>query len=137
MGVGVPGISQAKTGKVWAPNIPGWEDYPLRRELLSAVRSQSIPVAIGSVTEPATFWGRRGAAPAKKMRDAIFLAVGTGIGAGIMIDGRVLRGAHDIAGAIGWLALDRPFRCEYIPCGCFKHHASGEGLAKVARETGG
>src|ERR1035441_6724046 len=32
-GVSVPGISYSRTGKVWAPNIPGWEDYPLRREL--------------------------------------------------------------------------------------------------------
>src|ERR1019366_4429958 len=66
---------------------------------------------------------------------AIFLAVGTGIGAGILIDGRVLRGAHDVAGAIGWLALDRPFRPEYVPCGSFEYHASGTGLARVANET--
>src|SRR5207249_11611274 len=43
-----------------------------------------------------------------------------------------LRGARDIAGAIGWMALARPFRPEYIPCGCFEHHASGEGLVKIA-----
>ena len=42
---------------------------------------------------------------AKQCKDAIFLAVGTGIGAGILINGNVLRGAHDIAGAIGWMAL--------------------------------
>jgi glucokinase len=60
--------------------------------------------------------------------------VGTGIGAGILANGRVLRGAHGIAGAIGWLALDRPFRREYVPCGCFEHHASGGGIAKVAEE---
>ena len=48
----------------------------------------------------------------------------------------VFRGAHDIAGAIGWLALDRPFRAEYVQCGCFEYHASGEGLAKVAKEFG-
>jgi glucokinase len=51
-----------------------------------------------------------------------------------MVDGRVLRGAHDIAGAIGWLALDRPFREPYVSCGCFEHHASGPGLVKVALE---
>lgn len=64
----------------------------------------------------------------------MFLAVGTGIGAGILVDGRILRGAHDIGGAIGWLALQRPYRQEYVPCGCFEHHASGTGLAKVLRE---
>lgn len=69
-------------------------------------------------------------------RNAVFMAVGTGIGAGILADGRVVRGAHGIAGAIGWLALDRPFRKTYVTCGCFEHHASGEGLPKVARELG-
>lgn len=62
------------------------------------------------------------------------MAIRTGIGAGVLVDGRILRGAHGIGGAIGWLALDRPFRREYLSCGCFEHHASGEGLAKVARE---
>jgi len=66
--------------------------------------------------------------------DAIFLAVGTGIGAGILSNGRIVRGSNDIAGAIGWLALDRPYEKKYDSCGCFEHHASGEGIAKVARE---
>ena len=50
------------------------------------------------------------------------------------IRGRILRGAHDIAGAIGWMALSRPFNDKYISCGCFEYHASGEGMVKVARE---
>jgi glucokinase len=59
--------------------------------------------------------------------------VGTGIGAGIMVGGQVIRGMSDISGAIGWLALDRPFRDHYVGCGCFEYHASGTGIAKVAR----
>jgi glucokinase len=51
-----------------------------------------------------------------------------------MVEGHILRGAHNIAGAVGWLALDRPFRSEYVACGCFEHHASGEGLVTVAQE---
>jgi glucokinase len=133
VGVSIPGISYAKTGRVWAPNIRGWDDYPLRRELLAAVGNKRIRIAID--TDRACYiLGETWRGAAKGCRNAIFLAVGTGIGAGVLIDGRILRGAHDIAGAIGWLALDRPFRREYIPCGCFEHHASGAGLAKVARE---
>jgi len=133
IGVSVPGISFSKTGKVWAPNIPGWEDYPLRREIRSAVRDQRIRVVIDS-DRACCILGETWRGAAKGCRNAIFLAVGTGIGAGILIDGHILRGAHDIAGAIGWLALNRPFRREYVPCGCFEHHASGAGLAKVANE---
>src|SRR5205823_2180127 len=40
IGVSVPGISNAKTGRVWAPNIPGWKNYPLRREIQSALKNQ-------------------------------------------------------------------------------------------------
>jgi glucokinase len=60
--------------------------------------------------------------------------VGTGIGAGILINGEILRGSHDIAGCIGWMALKRPFEDKYISCGCFEYYASGEGIAKVTRE---
>jgi len=133
IGVSVPGISYSKTGKVWAPNIPGWEDYPLRREILAALPDKRIQVVIDS-DRAAYILGETWRGVAKGCRNAIFLAVGTGIGAGILIDGRILRGAHDIAGSIGWLALDRPFRREYVGCGCFEYHASGAGLAKVANE---
>ena len=133
IGVSVPGISYSRTGKVWAPNIPGWEDYPLRREILAALPDKRIRVVIDS-DRACYILGETWRGVAKGCRNAIFLAVGTGIGAGVLIDGRILRGAHDIAGAIGWLALDRPFRREYVGCGCFEYHASGTGLAKVANE---
>jgi glucokinase len=71
---------------------------------------------------------------AKGCRNAIFIAVGTGIGAGILIDNRVLHGHSDIVGAIGWLALKPPYTHEYDECGCFETHCSGEGLAKQARK---
>jgi glucokinase len=133
IGVSVPGISDSKTGRVWAPNIPGWKDYPLRRELLASLPDHRIRVVIDS-DRACCILGETWRGIAKGCRNAIFLAVGTGIGAGILIDGHILRGAHDIAGAIGGLALARPFRREYVPCGCFEHHASGAGLVKVASE---
>ena len=133
IGVSVPGISYSRTAKVWAPNIPGWDDYPLRREILAALPDKRIRIVIDS-DRACYILGETWRGVAKGCGNAIFLAFGTGIGAGVLIDGRILRGAHDIAGAIGWLALDRPFRREYVGCGCFEYHASGEGLAKVANE---
>lgn len=62
-----------------------------------------------------------------------FLSVGTGIGAGIVINGNILRGSHDIAGCIGWMALERPYSEKYAGCGCFEYYASGEGITKVAK----
>lgn len=132
IGICAPGIAHAKTGRVWAPNIPGWEDYPLRDEIVSALGRRKIPVVVDS-DRAAYILGETWQGAARGCRDAIFLAVGTGIGAGILVNGEVLRGAHDIAGAIGWLALGRPYRNEYKNCGQFERYASGTGLAKVAR----
>ena len=132
VGVAVPGIYRAERGTVWAPNIPGWDDYPLRAELCRALGA-GTRVVIDS-DRAAYILGETWRGAARGARDAIFLAVGTGIGAGILVNGTVLRGHADIAGAIGWLALDRPFREPYVGCGCFEYHASGPGLTGVARE---
>ncbi|HZW30543.1 MAG TPA: ROK family protein [Isosphaeraceae bacterium] len=131
VGVSVPGIYHRETGTVWAPNIPGWESYPLR-DLLQSRAGTGVAVAIDS-DRACSILGETARGAARGCRHAIFLAVGTGIGAGILVDGRVLRGAHDIAGAVGWMALDRPYRTEYDACGCFESQASGAGIAHQAR----
>jgi len=133
LGICVPGIAHAKTGTVWAPNIPGWEDYPLLHELKKGLNQHNIKVKIDS-DRACYILGEVWKGNAKGISDVIFLSVGTGIGAGILVNNQVLRGAHDIAGAIGWMALNKPFMKEFVPCGCFEHNASGEGLAKVAKE---
>ena len=133
IGICVPGIAHAKTGKVWAPNIPGWEDYPLPEELNRSVNNEKIKIKIDS-DRACYILGEVWKGNARGCKDAIFLSVGTGIGAGILINNEVLRGSHDIGGAIGWMALDRPFNQKYIPCGDFEYNASGEGILKVANE---
>lgn len=132
IGVCVPGIYRAESGTVWAPNIPGWDDYPLLAELRSGV-GDDVRVTIDS-DRAAYVLGESWRGVARGSRNVVFIAVGTGIGAGLLVDGRVLRGHADIAGAIGWLALRQPYRAEYAGCGCLEHHASGPGLVKVARE---
>src|SRR5688500_9695901 len=129
-GVCVPGLYRASRGTVWAPNIPGWEDYPLRDELSSA-SGRDVGLTIDS-DRAAYILGESWRGGAAGARDAIFLAVGTGIGAGILTAGRVLRGHGDVAGAIGWLALDRPYALRYRNHGCFEDQASGPGLVRVA-----
>ena len=131
IGISVPGISNADTGTVWAPNITGWTDYPLLQEIKNV--AGDIPVTIDS-DRSCYILGEFWQGNARGCRDAVFLSVGTGIGAGILVNGEVLRGRNGIAGAIGWMALNKPFNDKYISCGCFEYHASGEGIAKTARE---
>lgn len=133
VGVSVPGISHVKEGTVWAPNINGWENYPLLDEIASALDDPEMKIAIDS-DRACSILGEVWKGAAMGCKDAIFLAVGTGIGAGIITNGKVLRGADDIAGAIGWMALDKPYYLKYKEMGCFEYQASGDGLARVAIE---
>lgn len=131
IGVAVPGISRKKTGTVWAPNIQGWDDYPLLEELQTSF--PGVQVVIES-DRSCYIMGEHWQGNAREAQNALFLSFGTGIGAGILVDGRIMRGAHDIAGAIGWWTMGLPFQKKYVPCGFFEHHASGEGLRKIALE---
>lgn len=130
IGVCVPGIAYSKTGCVWAPNIPDWENYPIAAEM-----KRHFPNAVITIESDRTCYilGETKMGAAKGCSNAIFLAVGTGIGAGILIDGNILHGASDIIGAVGWMALKPPYTDKYDKCGCFESHASGEGLAAQAR----
>src|SRR4026209_462993 len=87
IGVSVPGISNSKNGTVWAPNIPGWDNYPLLEEMRKI--SGDIPVSVES-DRSCYILGEMWQGNAKGTGNAIFLAVGTGIGAGIVVDGNVL-----------------------------------------------
>lgn len=133
IGCCVPGIVYHATGNVWAPNIPGWEKYPLKKSLQETEELNKIPVFLDN-DRACSIMGEVWQGAAQGCKDAVFLAVGTGIGAGILSDGHIIRGKSDIAGAIGWMALNQPFLDKYIPVGCFEYHASGDGLARVAKE---
>ena len=133
LGICVPGISYSKTKKVWAPNIPGWDDYPLFDELQNGLADKNLKIKIDS-DRACYILGEVWKGNATGCRDASFLSVGTGIGAGIIVNNEVLRGAHDIGGAIGWMSLEKPFDKKFIQCGCFEYSASGEGIARVAKE---
>lgn len=133
IGICVPGIANIKTGLVWAPNIPGWTDYPLQEELEKHLAGQDINICIAS-DRTCYILGESWQGQAKNCENAVFVAVGTGIGLGVLIDGRIIHGHGDIVGAIGWMALQSPYKKEYEECGCFETYASGEGIAKHARK---
>jgi glucokinase len=128
-GISVPGIVFPETGRVWAPNIPGWEDFPLRETLSGTTGIAAGKIYIGS-DRTCSVLGEVWQGAAQGCRNALFIAVGTGIGVGILLDGHVIHGKGDIAGAAGWMALEPP----YDPCGCFEYYASGNGIGARARD---
>ncbi len=121
VGLAVPGIYYADSGRAWAPNVWGTDEITLRDELAALV---PVPLAIDS-DRSAYVLGEQWMGAAQGESDVVFLAVGTGIGAGILSGGRVVRGARGIAGAVGWFTLD-PHE------GNFEAMAAGPAVARRA-----
>jgi len=134
VGVSIPGIYYRDTGNVWVPNIKGWENYPLLNELEEAVEGKNITIKIAD-DRACYILGEVWKGKAKDCKNVIFISVGTGMGAGLLIDGKVLYGSSGIAGAIGWLTLNKPYDKKYISHGCNEYYASGDGLARYANEV--
>jgi glucokinase len=147
VGISIPGIVYSATGKVWAPNIPGWDHFPLQawlekrglegehdRGLERGHESKAgVPIILES-DRSAYVTGEAWQGAAAGARDAVFLAVGSGIGAGILAGGRVIHGHEDIAGAVGWFGLNPEFKTIYAEMGCFEAEASGNSVGRKARE---
>ena len=136
VGICVPGIVYSKRETVWAPNIPGWDNYPLKNDLRAVLGDKSIRISMAS-DRTCYILGEVWKGAAQGCSDAIYLAVGTGIGAGILLDGRIIHGANDIVGATGWMALEAPYKEEFIPMGCFEYYASGNGIGLQAKKLYG
>ena len=131
VGICVPGISNHTSQTVWAPNIQGWEAYPLFKEVRDGLNNPAVPVSIES-DRNCYILGEMWKGRARNCSNAIFMAVGTGIGIGIVSNGQIINGQSGVAGAIGWLALDRPYLLDYEQCGHFEYFASGTGIARSA-----
>jgi glucokinase len=127
-GVVVPGIYSIATGRAWAPNLWGPDEVPLRTEL---ARRLPIPVVIDSDRSGCVL-GEQWKGAARGCTDVVFLAVGTGIGAGILSHGRLVRGHGGIAGAVGWLALSPQWREEFARVGALEAEAAGPAFARRA-----
>ena len=129
IGVAVPGLVR-RDGTVWAPNLPGWKRMALARRLHRALR---VPVVVESDRNAAVLgeaW--RGAARGKT--DAIVLMLGTGIGAGILSGGRLVRGAHELSGCAGWMVVTDQNGPETQGVGQLESLAAGPAIASAAKK---
>jgi glucokinase len=131
VGVIIPGWVNHKARTVWAPNINGWEHIPLELML-----SDELPLPIILDSDRSGYVkGEAWLGIARGLTDVIFLAVGTGIGAGIMANGQIIHGHDDLAGAVGWLALNPQFQDIYSRFGCFEAEASGGSVGRKGKAT--
>lgn len=103
LGLAVPGRVDEDGHVLEAGNLIGWKELPLRERL---IRELGIPVCVDQDANLAAL-GERWRGCARSMRNFVFLALGTGVGAGLVLDGKLYRGAHHAAGELGDAVPDR------------------------------
>jgi glucokinase len=130
VGVGVPGAFDPRTETVWAPNLPGWKKVPLKRLLEKALRRPTFVEGDRNVQALAEAW-----LASDRPRNLVFLTVGTGIGAGLIADGRLIPGTRGVAGAAGWLAIDGKWCGEFGRIGCLEFLGAGPAVARLAENV--
>jgi len=133
LGVGAPGPMSHREGIIHhAPNLPGWVKVPLRDRLAAL---SGLNVVLENDANAAAF-GEYAAGAGRGVRDMVMLTLGTGIGGGIVLDGRLWRGRFDNAGEIGHMIIvpdGRPCPCGQH--GCLERYASANAVAERLREA--
>lgn len=130
VGFGIPGILDLPAGRVRrSPNLPGWEGFDLRAVLS---RQLEVPVAIENDANAAAL-GEAWLGAGRGMQHFLMLTLGTGVGGGIVVAGKILHGACGYAGEPGHTVVepDGP-RCGCGSQGCLEQFASGTAIARMA-----
>jgi glucokinase len=132
IGVGAPGPLDRERGiVVTTPNL-GWTNFPLRDVIQERAR---LPVRIDNDANCATL-GEWWLGAARGASNVIGMTIGTGIGGGIILGGRLYHGSSDVAGEIGHATIDiTGRRCKCGNYGCLEAYASGPSIADRAREA--
>ena len=132
VGIGSPGPLDRERGIVIVtPNL-GWRNFPLRDEISKRV---DLPASLDNDANCATI-GEWWCGAARGARHVIGITIGTGIGGGLILDGRLFHGASDVAGEIGHTTIDSTGRrCKCGNYGCLEAYASGPAIAERAREA--
>jgi predicted NBD/HSP70 family sugar kinase len=135
--VGTPGIPDSETGTVHrAPNLPGWERHGLLQRLVAALGSGGSEVIVENDANLSVV-GEHARGAAQGVDVVACLTVGTGIGMGLLLNGKLFRGAHGAAGEIADLPFDR------VPAGVTRRRpgpvetaAAAQAVVSAANELG-
>jgi glucokinase len=133
IGIGVPGIIDMQTGMVReSPNLPGWVDAPVRAEIEQRLKTKVILENDAN----AAAMGEKWLGAAKDFDDMAMLTLGTGVGGGLVMGGKVWHGMNGMAGEFGHTTVEP----EGHPCGCgnrgcVEQYASATAIVRMARET--
>src|SRR4051812_20971960 len=130
-GVGCGGPLDSKRGLILSPpNLPNWDHI----DVITPFRDRfGVPVALQNDANASALaewkWGA-----GRGTRNMIFLTFGTGMGAGLILDGRLYAGTNDMAGEVGHIRLAAEGPVGYGKAGSFEGFCSGGGIAQLARQ---
>lgn len=132
VGVGLPGLVDLDGTLRAAPNLHGGVGAPIRGPLSDSI---GLPVVVDNDANCAA-WAEVVAGAGRGAGQVLLVTLGTGIGGGFVVDGRLHHGAHGFAGEPGHMVVDPAGpRCPCGRYGCWERFASGHGLARMAREA--
>jgi len=132
IGIGVPGIVQTETGIVSIAPALAWKDFPLKERLS---KRYPYPIAVENDVNLAAF-GEMWFGTCVEESNLVLLTIGTGIGAGIIINGAVYNGSQNMAGEVGYFLPDRTCLGQQYPgFGALEQLVSGTGIANRARQA--
>jgi glucokinase len=131
-GIGSPGPLNTKSGVViLTPNL-GWSNMPLRDRISARL---GLPASLDNDANCALM-GEWWLGAARGARNAVAFTLGTGVGGGLVIDGKLYHGASDVAGEIGHITIDtNGRRCSCGNDGCLEAYTSGPAIARRAVEA--
>jgi glucokinase len=131
VGIGFAGFIDAKRSTVLFATNLGWQDLALREAI---ERRTELPAVVENDANAAAWGEFRYGAAADVEDDMVLVTVGTGIGGGIIVDGRLLRGAFGVAAEIGHMRMvPGGLRCPCGNKGCWEQYASGSALVREGR----
>ncbi len=132
IGIGAPGPLDSRTGIVFTPpNMPGWDLLPLRHMF---VERYHVPVYVENDANAAAL-GEFLFGAGRGCRNMVYLTVSTGIGGGVIVDGKILEGASGAAAELGHMTIDwHGERCTCGNIGCLEYISSGTSIARRANQ---
>jgi glucokinase len=135
IGVGVPGIIDLRSGTLReSPNLPGWENYPVREEI-----ERRLGTRVGVLLENdanAAALGEKWLGAGREVDDLCMITLGTGVGGGIVLGGRIWHGMTGMAGELGHITVEPEGpRCGCGSRGCLEQFASAKAIERMAREA--
>jgi glucokinase len=133
IGIGVPGIIDMQTGMLHeSPNLPGWHNYPVRDEIERRLQTAVMLENDANAAAMGEKWLGAGAA----VDDMCMFTLGTGVGGGIVMQGKIWHGMTGMAGELGHTNVEpEGHPCKCGSRGCLEQYASATAVKRMAQET--